>query len=1407
MDINDNQQINSFVKGMNTDVSDSLIDSSQYRYAENLRLITNTDSNSGELRLIEGTLPFSTDSIPSDWKHIIAMTSIRDYLVVIVQEIFEMEKTIAIYRCDTSQEQVEWVRVVRNLWYDDFVQPGQTEPHLSLVTRWESENNVKLYIADGVHSIISLNIMEDYGQDWYETTDAVLSYSSANLSSPIVQRQVDPQSSLQAARVQYAYRLYNVGEPASQISPLSKIVSLYKGNNEGYESEAMTDNSVQITIDTDPAFEKIQIYRISYVILGQDPKVDIIYDGNNLSSFIDKGGSVEDMTAEEFLSQMELQLVPAVIESKGDYLFAANISYKQDEFDKALDDLNLDFRSYSLGDFEATPAQDDYSDAREYNKQYSEQNRTMPMRYVFDCWRKPWGETQYVLGGTGPIISWKYTIKRVLFDENNTAYVSNSNFSNLSDITESVDATPTLKHGEVYRYGIVLYNSDGVRSSVKWIADIMIPTDDMDYYDSGHNYFSTATERPDNPSGYNDRYRGLSGDTSIPNKSGWMFNTIGIRFTVNETVLQDAGCYGYEIVRCIHSMSDRYTISQGIISIPERIYKFSVNNELKKTQIIHPTPFFTTENVSGNSTYRISNQSRYDANYLQFASPEYSYQADDIKEIVSSQSSNIYVKYVQMYCNIAENPSAYTITFLDGDDPQYIGNYATLASVRDENGTIKFSNKHSMILYMSDQGGTNPRIGRLDRYALRLNSMDRGDGFGFIQSRTTTQNPYYETGINNVVAEKSLPAFSSQLYNSIKIKGAAFPKVPGPREYFDPDTKEGKYRDAIEGIGTSFYNSWSTVSDLSRDESQTTDADTYDIYADDDGRDSSSGDAIGGGQAGIGTDPVSSTGKCIVFELNSEYPVFAGANAQDNNPWGLNPSYVLAPITVSNIVKRANPYGGPQTGKSGSSDYVSHGYFKKVQGWLQYMDVFDGDAFPGVFVYNAAHCFDNSILIRKNKVASIYYVPIESYIDLRATFGDLYTRVKNKEHSYYIQDEADAVAGNIEGYYQEKDAYMYNTAYGSDSDTVSYSSIQYEDIDSAKYDVRVHHSKKKEINEHIDNWTDFQGTNYIDVDSRYGSITNMRLFKDKLLFWQHNAVGILTVNDRSLVQDMDGNKIILGTADMLSRFDYISTMYGMKPNQYEAEIQSNTTQYWWDGYRREILAYADGAALMPLTKSKSLTNYINTHEDTERPCLMYDSKYNELLANVVNNECLTYNEQVEAFTSIYTLSPLCRAIINDNIYMTPDKTIHKWFISGSRENASVFGSNIFPKLKYIVNRQSMYNKTFDISTFGGRFYGGSNILSANDNTKHLIKNEHWNTPLAVLSFDFKTPLKQHSTGTGSNIVTNREYDYRLNIPRNNNDSYGGRMRGKTMQCELSSSSNSTDFSLQYIITKYRMSLS
>ena len=61
MDINKNQQINTFTKGMNTDTSDAYMPADQYRYAENLRVTSDENGYAGELHLIEGTSDLNID--------------------------------------------------------------------------------------------------------------------------------------------------------------------------------------------------------------------------------------------------------------------------------------------------------------------------------------------------------------------------------------------------------------------------------------------------------------------------------------------------------------------------------------------------------------------------------------------------------------------------------------------------------------------------------------------------------------------------------------------------------------------------------------------------------------------------------------------------------------------------------------------------------------------------------------------------------------------------------------------------------------------------------------------------------------------------------------------------------------------------------------------------------------------------------------------------------------------------------------------------------------------------------------------------------------------------------------------------------------------------------------------------
>jgi len=50
----------------------------------------------------------------------------------------------------------------------------------------------------------------------------------------------------------------------------------------------------------------------------------------------------------------------------------------------------------------------------------------------------------------------------------------------------------SLRRGEVYRYGIILYNTKGIKSSVYWVADIMIPDKGFDEYDGGSGFINIA---------------------------------------------------------------------------------------------------------------------------------------------------------------------------------------------------------------------------------------------------------------------------------------------------------------------------------------------------------------------------------------------------------------------------------------------------------------------------------------------------------------------------------------------------------------------------------------------------------------------------------------------------------------------------------------------------------------------------------------------------------------------------------------------------------------------------------------------------------------------------------------------------------------------------------------------------
>ena len=217
---------------------------------------------------------------------------------------------------------------------------GTNKP--SLVTAWEDDDNVKLYIADGENPLMSINILKELGENEQPSSDIkyLTAYSSLVFTKPIFCGLIS--GKLKAGLVEYSYQFYTKHGHQSEISPSTRLIPLHTGNVDlqstnniaGYEQDAVTDKGVKIRINIPEisayGYDHIKVYRITYVENGQLPTIEVFYDHKipeeDTIEINDIGQqATELLSLEEYNSMSGIHIIPRVIESKNDYMFASNI--------------------------------------------------------------------------------------------------------------------------------------------------------------------------------------------------------------------------------------------------------------------------------------------------------------------------------------------------------------------------------------------------------------------------------------------------------------------------------------------------------------------------------------------------------------------------------------------------------------------------------------------------------------------------------------------------------------------------------------------------------------------------------------------------------------------------------------------------------------------------------------------------------------------------------------------------------------------------------------------------------------------------------------------------------------------------------------------------------------------------
>ena len=707
MDTNTEQQINSFAGGLNSDEDISVVSTNQYLDATNVRISQYKDGNdssrinrNGVITPIKGArMSAIIHPSPNHYNYkVVATGSIRDYGIIVCVCTFNyrgiLKTMLCVYRFKNAIGNGLHNQSYKEIDSTDMIVHAQL-PHdnypdkFSIQLNYESDNNIKLYVADSLDPIMMFNITR---QSEYNDLDKCYIYPKAPCQPPKFQGYIP--GKLKYSMVSYSYMLYNKHGQHSDVSVACKQIPIGNYNfvdnqnfiQSGGKLDAQSNSGTKISVQIKSEYvhlDKIKVFRIQYFQNGQMPIISVIYDADTgCTEFEDADITVcdtgqealEQISVEEYNSMQGVRIIPNSLAIKNGYLFAANTKTYQTtikDFDK------WDARAYRFDRNHKCTLTDVNGDSKinvtpnnmqnvPFNHDCFQSYNNINTKQIINWSSQVYDKTGSYIGGSGVNIEWRFIISPQVGDsckrqykgsddyvrkvgtlynyvskdnvkQQKSYYVTSSGDVQLASNGDKFDdgiksntyLLQSLRRNELYRYGIVLYDKYGQASPAKWIADIRTPN----ITDPQFNIFTSNT-----------MVNGTRYELVVRN--------LGIQFKVKHL---PEGCVGYQIVRCARHEEDMATISQGVLSKPvvntySRVFdQGDEDYQITKYHTYCPTGFLTTGMfIEGfGCVYQMSDERNDTENQcmtnlanndlLQFVSKEVCYQPESFKTFIKDK--------------------------------------------------------------------------------------------------------------------------------------------------------------------------------------------------------------------------------------------------------------------------------------------------------------------------------------------------------------------------------------------------------------------------------------------------------------------------------------------------------------------------------------------------------------------------------------------------------------------------------------------------------------------------------------------------------------------------------------------------------------------------------------------------
>tara|TARA_R110000851_G_scaffold268235_2_gene420940 strand:+ start:10791 stop:14894 length:4104 start_codon:yes stop_codon:yes gene_type:complete len=507
-----NKEVKYTFGGMTQDITKSKHPFQLYYDAEHIRILSTDTQATGSVSNEKGnalviTIPtVSIDTINSTitWKSTPTTTEVLDYttteiLSQVSAGLLPIESTtqaiigttptrdgIIIFTSDGLGMDCIWE--VDDVLGDNYVLTLLYVRNLGLsinnpvqsIFNYENAVIQKIYWVDGKNQLRFLNTRHSIANEDLEelidiNSNTINFVGNFDLSQPTIDS-VNSGGNHTAGMIQYAYNLYRLNASQTTISPLSDLIPLDKGGNQGggEVNEVVGATPIVRIANIDPDYTHIKVYAIKYTSLNQIPQISLIVNrevgGTSDIVYFDDGTVISDLTLEEFLFLGSNPIIPRHIETKDNILFSANIT--ENNFD-----VDIDCRAYGyisnsstaivlnnvtaiVGTLPITGAIPTVGgDTTIIPADFTLEEKNDAVNPNMDFYKYQRNNT--TLGGTGKYI--KYSV------EPSGALTA-----------EEIENGQFFKSREIYRIGIQFHNNLGQKSFPKWVADFKAPTGNLD---------------------------------------------------------------------------------------------------------------------------------------------------------------------------------------------------------------------------------------------------------------------------------------------------------------------------------------------------------------------------------------------------------------------------------------------------------------------------------------------------------------------------------------------------------------------------------------------------------------------------------------------------------------------------------------------------------------------------------------------------------------------------------------------------------------------------------------------------------------------------------------------------------------------------------------------------------------